>query len=154
MREKMFAVGDDYWIENDGGDRVFKVDGKALRARDTFILKDSSGDDLFKVQEKKLHIHDTMKIERDGDTVATVKKALITPLRDRFDIEIEGGEDLEAKGNIVDHEYKIERDGDHVAEVSKRWFRVRDTYGIEIAPGQDDALILAVTVCIDEMSHD
>ncbi len=154
MREKLFAVGDDYWIEDDGGERMFKVDGKALRARDTFVLKDASGDDLFKVQEKKLHIHDTMKIERDGDTVATVKKALITPLRDRFDIEVEGGDDLEAKGNIVDHEYKIERDGDHVAEVSKRWFRVRDTYGITIAPGQDDALILAVTVCIDEMSHD
>ncbi len=154
MREKLFAIGDDYWIENENGDRVFKVDGKALRARDTFVLKDAAGDDLFKVQEKKLHIHDTMKIERDGDTVATVKKALITPLRDRFDIDVEDGEDLEAKGNIVDHEYKIERDGDHVAEVSKRWFRARDTYGIEIAPGQDDALILAVTVCIDEMSHD
>ena len=50
---------------------------------------------------------------------------------------------MEAKGNIVDHEYEIERGGDKVAEVSKRWFRVRDTYGIEIAPGQDDALILA-----------
>ena len=152
MREKLFAIGDDYWIENENGDRVFKVDGKALRARDTFVLKDAAGDDLFKVQEKKLHIHDTMKIERDGDTVATVKKALITPLRDRFDIEIEGGEDLEAKGNIVEHEFKIERDGDHVAEISKRWFRVRDTYGIEIAAGEDDALLLAVTVCIDEMS--
>ena len=58
---------------------------------------------------------------------------------------------MEAKGNIVDHEYKIERDGDKVAEVSKRWFRVRDTYGIEVAPGQDDALILAITVCIDQM---
>jgi uncharacterized protein YxjI len=154
MREKLFAIGEDFWIETESGERLFKVDGKALRARDTFILKDSSGDDLFKVQEKKLHIHDTMKIERDGDTVATVKKALIHPLRDRFDIEVEGGEDLEAKGNIVDHEYKIERDGDRVAEVSKRWFRVRDTYGIEIAPGEDDALVLAVTVCIDEMSHD
>ena len=154
LREKLFAIGDDYWIENENGDRVFKVDGKALRARDTFVLKDAAGDDLFKVQEKKLHIHDTMKIERDGDTVATVKKALITPLRDRFDIDVEDGDDLAAKGNIVDHEYKIERDGDHVAEVSKRWFQVRDTYGIEIAPGQDDALILAVTVCIDEMSHD
>ena len=154
MREKLFAIGDDFWIENEAGERQFKVDGKALRARDTFVLKDSSGDDLFKIQEKKLHIHDTMKVERDGDTVATVKKALITPLRDRFEIELEGAEDLEAKGNVVDHEYKIERDGDRVAEVSKRWFRVRDTYGIEIAPGEDDALILAVTVCIDEMSHD
>jgi uncharacterized protein YxjI len=95
-----------------------------------------------------------MEIERGGRKVATVKKALITPLRERFSIEVEGGDDLEAKGNIVDHEYKIERDGDKVAEVSKRWFRIRDTYGIEIAPGQDEALVLAVTVCIDRMAHD
>ena len=67
--------------------------------------------------------------------------------------KVEGGEDMEAKGNIVDHEYKIERGGDKVAEVSKRWFRIRDTYGIEIAPGQEEALILAVTVCIDQMTR-
>ncbi len=154
MREKMFAIGDDYWIENDQGERAFKVNGKALRVRDTLILEDPSGGELYKVQEKKLHIRDTMDIERGGDTVATVKKAMISPLRDRFSINVNGGPDMEAKGNIVDHEYKIERDGHKVAEVSKRWFRVRDTYGIEIAPDQEDALILAVTVCIDRMSHD
>jgi uncharacterized protein YxjI len=83
-----------------------------------------------------------------------VKKALITPLRDRFSVDVHVGDDMEAKGNIVDHEYKIERRGDEVAEVSRRWFRVRDTYGIEIKPGQDDALMLAVVVCIDQMSRD
>ena len=154
MREKMFAIGDDFWIENDSGERVFKVNGKALRIRDTLVFEDPSGAELFTVQEKKLRIRDTMEVERDGRTVATVKKALITPLRERFSIEVGGGDDLEAKGNIVDHEYKIERDGDKVAEVSKRWFRVRDTYGIEIAPGQDEALILAIAVCIDRMGHD
>jgi uncharacterized protein YxjI len=153
MREKVFAIGDDFWIENDDGDRVFKVDGKALRARDTFVLEDASGAELFTIQEKKLHLRDTMEIERSGKTVATVQKALVTPLRDRFSVEVEDGEDMEAKGNVVDHEYKIERDGDKVAEVSKRWFRVRDTYGIEVAPEQDDALILAVTVCIDQMTR-
>ena len=151
MREKLFAIGDDYWVETEGGERVFKVDGKALRARSTFVLEDPSGEELFKIQERKLHIRDTMEIERGGDTVATIKKALITPLRERFSIELEEGE-LSAKGNITDHEYEIERDGDKVAEISKRWFRVRDTYGIEIAPGQDDALIVAATVCIDEMA--
>ena len=60
---------------------------------------------------------------------------------------------MEAKGNIVDHEYEVERNGGKIAEVSKRWFRVRDTYGIEIAPDQDDALILAVSVCIDQMAR-
>jgi uncharacterized protein YxjI len=154
MREKMFAIGDDFWIENDAGDRVFKVNGKALRIRDTLVLETPGGDGLLTIQEKKLSIRDKMEIERDGHTVATVRKALITPLRERFSIDVEDGDDMEAKGNITDHEYKIERGGDQVAEVSKRWFRVRDIYGIEIDEGQDDALILAVTVCIDQMTHD
>ena len=153
MREKLFAVGDDFWIENEAGERAFKVDGKALRLRDTLVLEDQSGAELFTVQEKKLRVRDTMEIESGGRTVATVKKALITPLRERFSVDVDGGEDIEAKGNIVDHEYKIERGGATVAEVSKRWFRVRDTYGIEIAPGQDEALILTVAVCIDRMSR-
>jgi uncharacterized protein YxjI len=154
LREKLFSIGDDFWIEDADGDRVFKVNGKALRIRSTFVIEDRSGEELLKIQEKKLSIRDKMEIERDGHTVATVKKALITPLRERFDIDVSGGSDLEAKGNIVDHEYEIERDGHKVAEVSKRWFRMRDTYGIEIAPDQNDALILAATVCIDEMTHD
>jgi uncharacterized protein YxjI len=154
MREKLFSVGDDFWIETEGGERAFKVNGKALRVRSTFILESPGGEELFKIQERKLRIRDTMEVERDGETVATIKKALITPLRDRFAIELEDGGELSAKGNIVDHEYEIERDGEKVAEISKRWFRIRDTYGIEIAPGENDALILAATVCIDEMAGD
>ena len=154
MREKMFSIGDDFWIETDDERRAFKVNGKALRVRETLVLESPSGDELYTIQEKKLSVRDKMEIERDGQTVATVKKALVSPLRERFSIDVEGGDDMEAKGNVLDHEYEIERDGHKVAEVSKRWFRVRDTYGIEIDEGQDDALILAVTVCIDQMSHD
>ena len=153
MQEKLFAIGDDFWIETEGGERAFKVNGKALRVRETFILEDPAGGELFKIQKKDLHLRDTMKVERDGNTVATIKKALITPLRDRFSVEIADGGELTAKGNVVDHEYEITRDGEKVAEVSKRWFRIRETYGIEIAPGEDDALILATTVCIDEMAR-
>lgn len=153
MREKLFAIGDDFWVETEGGQRAFKVDGKALRVRSTFVLESPSGEELFKIQEKKLRVRDTMTIEHNGDTVATVKKALVTPLRDRFSIDLKDGGELSAKGNIVDHEYEIERDGDKIAEISKRWFRVRDTYGIEIVPGENDALILATTVCIDEMAR-
>ncbi len=153
MREKLFSIGDDFWIENEGGDRVFKVDGKALRLRETLVLEAAGGEELFTIQEKKLSIRDKMEIERGGETVASVKKALVSPLRDRYSIEVAGGEDMEAKGNIVDHEYKIERGGDRVAQVSRRWFRVRDTYGIEVAPEQDDALLLAVAVCIDQMGR-
>jgi uncharacterized protein YxjI len=154
MRQKLVSIGDDYWIEDDQGQRVYKVNGKALRVRETLILEDPNGHELFKIQEKKLRIRDTMEIEdAGGNTVATVKKTLITPLRDRFEINMDNGPDMEAKGNIVDHEYKIERDGEKVAEVSKKWFRVADTYGVEVEAGADPAIILAVTAVVDTMAH-
>jgi len=117
------------------------------------VLESPNGEELLTIQEKKLSVRDRMEIERGGTTVATVKKALVG-VRDRYSIDVEGGDDLSAKGNFVDHEYEIERDGDKVAEVSKRWFRVRDAYGVEVAPDQDEALIMAIVVCIDQMGHD
>ena len=152
MRQKLVSIGDDYWIENDRGERVYKVDGKALRLRKTLILEDAHGTELVKIQERKLTVRDTMKIERGGDTVATVHKALVG-FRDRFRVEVEDGEDLKIHGNIVDHEYEIERDGDTIAEVSKKWFRIRDTYGVEIRDGEDEPLMLALTVALDEMGR-
>ena len=155
MRQKLVSIGDDYWIENDQGERVFKVDGKALRIRKTLILQDSHGSELLKIQERVARVRDTMEIEdRDGHTVATVKKALITPLRDRWTVKVTDGADLDVKGNIVDHEYTIEDGRSTVAEVSKKWFRVADTYGVEVAPGQDPALMLAITAVLDTMAHE
>jgi uncharacterized protein YxjI len=152
MREKLLSVGDDYWIENDAGDRAFRVNGKAMRIRKTFILEDPEGNEVAKIQERKLSVRDKMAIERGGDTIATVKKALVG-IRDRFSIDLVNGEELRAKGNFVDHEYEVECDGAVVARVSKRWFRARETYGVDIAPDQDSALFLAITVCIDTLSE-
>jgi uncharacterized protein YxjI len=154
MRQKMVAIGDDFWIENDRGQKVFKVDGKALRVRQTLIFEDAHGNELCKIQERMLRVKDSMEIESpQGQQLAMVKKALITPIRERWVVKIKNGPDLDVQGNILDHEYSIGEGRDKVAEVSKKWFRLRDTYGVSIDPGQDDALILAVTVCIDEMAH-
>jgi uncharacterized protein YxjI len=153
LREKLLSIGDDSWIENEAGERVFKVNGKALRVRRTLILEDLSGNALCKIQERKLRVKDSMEIEGPGgDRLALVKKAMVTPLRARFDVKVEDGPDLRVQGNIVDHEYEIEAGGTKIAEISKRWFRVRDTYGVEIAPGGDDVLVLAVAVAVDSMA--
>jgi uncharacterized protein YxjI len=153
MREKLLSIGDDSWIEDEDGRRAFKVNGKALRVRKTLVIEDPQGRELAKIQDRPVRVRDVMEIEGpDGSSLATVKKAMITPLRDRFSIDVAGGTELSAHGNIVEHEFEIEADGTKVAEVSKKWFRVRDTYGVEVAPGQNDALILAITVCIDQLA--
>ncbi len=154
MRQRMVSIGDDYWIENEAGDRVFRVDGKAMRLRNTLDLEDAHGTKVCRIQTRVLHIRDSMAIEDpEGERLALVHKALITPLRERWKVDRDVGEDWSIQGKIADHEYEIEADGRKIAEVSKKWFRVRDTYGVEIAPDENAALVLAVTVAIDTMAH-
>jgi uncharacterized protein YxjI len=153
MRQQMFSIGDDFWIENAAGQRAFKVDGKALRLRKTLIIEGPGGQELYTIKEKLVTVRDVMTIERGGQPIATVKKALISPLRERFDVDFERGSKWKVQGNIVDHQYEIEGDDGKIAEVGKKWFRVRDTYGVKVAPGQDDALVLAVAVVVDSMAH-
>ena len=153
MRQRMISIGDDYVIENDRGEHVFRLDGKALRIRKTIRFEDMHGHELCKIQERMLRVKDSMEIEDpDGHRMAMVQKAMIDPLRERWTVKVDGP-DLHVQGNIVDHEYTIERDGQRVAEVSKRWFRVRDTYGVEITPGENEILILAATAVVDTMAH-
>lgn len=149
MREKLLAFGNDFTIETADGESAFRVDGKALRLRNTIRILDASGRPRYQVQQRVLRLKETMVIEQEGKRVATIQKALVTPLRDRFDVAVVGGSPLHVQGNVVDHEYSITRGGKPVAVVSKRWFRVRDTYGVEVMPGEDDAFVLAVAAAID-----
>jgi uncharacterized protein YxjI len=132
---------------------VFEIDGKALRVRETLLVRDLRSNDTYRMKERLLRVKDTMTIEKNGRRAATVKKALVAPLRDRFTVQVAGGPNLKVQGNILDHEYRFERDGDPVARVSKKWFRVRDTYGVEVSPEMDEGLILTAAVVIDMLAH-
>lgn len=154
MRQQLLSFGDDFWVEDEQGERVFRVDGKALRVRATLSFEDAEGRTLCRIQQRPVRVRDSMEIEGpDGGRLALVRKAMIAPLRERWTVDVADGADLDVQGNIVDHEYRIEADGHQVGDVSKAWFRVRDTYGVEVAPGQDHVLLLAVTVAVDSMAH-
>lgn len=155
MRQRLVSIGDDFWIETDDGERAYKVDGKALRLRKTLIFEDAEGHELAKIQERVARVRDSMEVEDpDGNRLAMVKKALVSPLRDRWSVQVVDGPDLDVQGNIVDHEYTFTDGRTPVATVSKKWFRVADTYGVEIAADQDPVIILAATVAIDMMAHE
>lgn len=154
IRQNLISIGDDFWIENEAGQKVFKVDGKVLRIRKTLVFEDMNGDTLCQIKERLLTIKDTMVVEdANGKDLAVIKKALIAPLRDKWDVKVKNGPDLVVQGNILDHEYSIKQGWSKVAEISKKWFRLTDTYGVEVDPGQNDILILAVAVAIDMMAH-
>jgi uncharacterized protein YxjI len=155
MKQKLVSFGDDFWIKNEEGEKVYKANGKMLRVRDTLFFEDRNGRELCKIQTKVLRVKDSMEIEDpNGRRLAMVKKAIISPVRDRWTVKISDGPDLKVQGNILDHEYDIGEGRDKIAEISKKWFRIRDSYGVQIESGQNDIVLLAVTVAIDMMAHE
>lgn len=155
VRERVFGIGEDFWIEDEQGRRVFFVDGKVLRLHQTFELKALDGRVLAKIHKKAVTMRDTMLVERDGARVATVRKKLISPFRDRFSVEFAEGGDWAVRGSILDKEYVIEDErGQVLAEISRKWFRIRDAYAVAVDPYTVDVpLVLGVAVCVDALLH-
>ncbi|WP_030899151.1 LURP-one-related/scramblase family protein [Streptomyces sp. NRRL F-5126] len=152
VRDRIFGIGDDYWIEDEHGRKAFLVDGKALRLRDTLEIKDTSGRILITLREKMFSLRDSMTIERDGEPLATIHKKRFSLLRNHYRVDLVEGTELDVSGKIFDREFAIEYDGELLAEVSRRWLTVRETYGVNVVrEDADHALLLAVAVCVIRM---
>jgi uncharacterized protein YxjI len=152
VQEALIARGDDIWVEDEQGERVYRIDDRALLIRDAFILRDGAGNELAKVQAGERLDRDTIRIECQGQTIATVHRTR-AGLHHRFEISVPESTGLDAHGHIDEHEYQIRHDGDVIASVSKRWFPAPHTYGIEIRDGEDEPLLLALTVALDQLDH-
>ncbi|MEU8503143.1 LURP-one-related family protein [Streptomyces brevispora] len=149
VRERLFGIGDDYWIEDADGRKVFLVDGKAMRVRETFELKDAQGRILVEIRQKLISLRDTMLIERDGEQLAKIKRKRLSLLRNHYRVTLVDGTELDVSGKILDREFAVEYDGELLAQISRRWLTVRDTYGIDVVrEDADTALLIAVAVCV------
>ena len=153
MREKVFSWGDDFTIRDEAGNDVFLVDGKAFSFGDKLSFQDMAGNELAFIKQKVFSWGPTYEVWRGDQLAAVVKRELFSFFHHRFTVDVPGPDDLEAEGDLMDHEYTLRR-GDHVvAAVSKRWFSWGDTYGVDVADGEDDVLVLASAVVIDLACH-
>jgi uncharacterized protein YxjI len=153
LKQKFWSIGNDFYIRDSADRDVFRIDGRFLSFGDKLSFQDLQGRELVFIRQKLLSWGPTYYLERDGQVIAEVRKHLFTFFRCRFTVDVPGPGDLEAQGNLLDHEYTFARHGKIVATVSKRWFTLMDTYGVEIAEGEDDVILLAAAVVIDLACH-
>lgn len=153
MKQKLFSFGEDFNIQDADGKDVFFVDGKAFSFGDQLSFRDLAGNELVSIRQRLLSWGPTYEIYWKGELYAVVKKELFTFFKCRFTVDVPGPDDLDAEGDFLDHEYVFRRGDRTVAAVSKQWFSWSDTYGVDIAEGEDDVLILASTVVIDMACH-
>ena len=131
IRERLFRLGEDSDITDEAGQPVLHVDGKVLSLHHRLILQDPAGREVGQVHRKLAALRPTYEITIDGKDVAEVRKHLFTPFGERFAIDVHG-----AGGQVV-------------ATISKRWLSMTASYAVDVAPGEDDVLILASVLALD-----
>ncbi len=153
MKQKFWSLGNDFTIKDEHGQDVLLVDGAAFSWGDKLSLQDMSGNELAHIAQKLLSFKPRYKIFRDGREFAEVVKE-ISWFKSKFTLDVPGPNDYSITGSFWQHEYVFQRGGRDVARVSKEYFRMSDTYGIDIVDGEDDVAILATCVVIDLVCHD
>ena len=149
IREKFFRLGEDSTITDAYGRPVIQVDGKVFSIHHTLIMRDLGGNELATVKKQLIALRQTYHVTRHGQEMAAVRKKIISPFVDRYTVDIPGAEELHVTGSLLEHNYTIRRENQVVATVSKQWISLTETYGVEIAPGEDDVLILATVLALD-----
>jgi len=149
IREKMFRLGEDSDINNESGEPVLQVDGKIMSLHQRLILRDLAGREVAQVHRRLVAFRPTYEITVDGKNVAEVRQHLFTPFGERLTIDVPGPGDMEITGDLFSHEFTIQRDGQTAASISKRWLSLTASYAVDVAPGENDLLILASVLALD-----
>jgi uncharacterized protein YxjI len=149
IRKKMFRLAEDSDITDEAGQLVLHVDGKIMSLHNRLILHDLAGREVAQVSRRLVAFRPTYEITIDGKQMAEVRKHLFTPFREQFTIAVPGDRDMELAGDLFSHEFTIERDVQTVATISKRWFSLTDSYAVDVAPGENDLLVLAGVLALD-----
>jgi len=154
LNQKLFSVGGDLWIEDGAGNRAFEVDGKAFSLRRTLEFRGPEGDPLYVINQSLAHLRRTFEIKRGGDLVATIEEALVNILGDHFTIRLVAGGELAVKGDWINREFHVMHANSEVIVASRRLISLRDSYGVQVAPGFDVPLALAIVVALEQMELD
>jgi uncharacterized protein YxjI len=151
LNQKLMSIGGDLWIEDANGNHAFEVDGKAFSLRRTLLLKDVSGNDLYEINRSLAHIHATFEIKRGDQVIATIQKALMSLFGEHFTITASDGGQLSVTGDWISREFHIQRNGADVVLVSRRFLTIHGSYGVQIAPGFDVPLGLAIVIALEQI---
>jgi uncharacterized protein YxjI len=149
LRHTLFTLGHKFTIENAAGHEVYQVEGPFFLPGNSLSLRDMAGNELASIEQKLLSLGHTYEVSREGQVEAVIKEAFFQPFRHRFTVDEEQPNDLIAQGDLFNREYTFTRSDQTVATVSHRLFSIPNIYGIEIADGEDEVLILCCAVVIN-----
>jgi uncharacterized protein YxjI len=155
VQEKLFSVTKDFWIEDEAGHHAFLVDGSGPFSREAFTLRDAEGGLRALIRRKAFAWRETLQIEDGSGTIAASVRPAFALFKQRYEITLGDGSQLEAAGNFTGKDFDIRGlNGRVYGRMSREGWRMRDTYWVDVPDGQDAALVISIAVCIDRIHED
>lgn len=145
MKQKVFSWGDKFSIYDESGNEKYYVEGEVFSWGKKLHLHSTNGRELAFIRQQLLTFLPRYDISMDGESAAEVVKEF-TFFKHMYTVN---GPDWTVQGDFWDHEYEILDGSRLVASVSKEWLTWGDTYQIQIAQEDCEALALAVVLVID-----
>jgi uncharacterized protein YxjI len=153
IREQFWSFGDTFDITDQAGNRIFQVVGKAFSWGNDLSFQSAVGVELARIKQKLMTMMPRYQILVDGSVFAEVKKEF-TWFKQKFELDVPGPNDYSIEGSFWRHDYRFKRRSGIVATVSKDLWGWTDSYGVEIADGEDAVAILSVCIVLDQVLHD
>ena len=151
LSQALVSLGGDLWIEDEAGNRVFEVDGRALAIRRTLELRDPAGSVLYTISQSLAHLRRTFEVKQNDAVVATIEQALVSLFGDHFTIRLASGEELAVQGDWIGREFHVALGGADVIVASRSLLSLHGSYGVQVADGFDLPLALAIVVALEQM---
>jgi len=172
LKEKLFSMSmDDFSIKDTNGVAYFKCEGKAFSVRPKKIVYDTDKNPLFNIQHKLLAFKPTAKIYTgtdDSNQIAKISLKKVISVK-KYIVEFHNkatGKDecIEMKCDTMGYScgifYGKEKEGAPMISKITRKINASSilspegNYYVEIAPGVDIALIVAATICFDQLKKE
>jgi uncharacterized protein YxjI len=153
VREPALRIGDDYIIEDLHGAKILQVDGKLLRLRETLLVRDPERRQVFLIRGNMLDVKHVLTIFRGNTPLAVVRNVSAESGHERFTVDVPAVGKASVIGAPSDRSYTVAIAGRTLAVVAASPFGSGTRLDVQIAPGQDDHLILAIVVCLDVMTR-
>ena len=149
VKNKFVSLGGSSFVTDDAGNKMFKVKGKVFSPTRKKILCDAAGKKLFVIRNKFWHFFrkSAFIYNAEGEKILKLTKKVWT---NHFLVETYDA-DVDVDGNWIGWNLDVLRDGEVIGHISRRLTIVRDAFIVDTINPDDNALLTAIVIAIDNI---
>lgn len=144
IKQKVLTLGERFTVWDENNEAAYYVEGSFLKIPKQFIIYNTLGEKEAVIDRHLFRLFARYDIHTESSFV-TVKRHL-SFFRQSFSIE---GINWRVEGDFLNHHYSIYERNMPIMTLRKHWFKIGDSYELDIRNQEDAVLALALAIAID-----